>query len=159
DMYAQHVLASGAVDFNWPVDGRALCTATNDQFGTAIVSDGANGAIVAWHDLRSGASYDIYAQRVARLGFLGTPEAGITQVKDVPNDNGGKVKLSWNASYLEAEAYNVVYYYNVFRSVPPNVAQAAASRGARIRDAGDFESLSGDELLRTSVYGATYYWE
>jgi len=85
DVYAQHVLASGVVDPGWPTDGRALSTAANDQQTPVIVTDGAGGAIVAWQDKRSGAS-DIYAQRVARFGCLGTPEAEIVSVKDVPND-------------------------------------------------------------------------
>src|SRR5262249_20412027 len=110
-------------------------------------------------DLRSAASYDIYAQRVARLGFLGTPEAEIIAVKDVPNDNGGKVKLSWNASYLEADPYDIVYYYNVFRSVPPNAAAAAARGGARVRSVDDPESPGPRDMLKISANGATYYWE
>src|SRR5262249_43218245 len=140
DIYAQHVLLSGAVDPSWPTDGLAVSTATNDQAAPTIVSDGANGAIITWHDLRSAASYDIYTQRVARYGFLGTPEAEITAVKDVPNDNGGKVKLSWNASYLEADPYDIVYYYNIFRSVPPNAAAAAVRGGARARGVDEPES-------------------
>src|SRR5262249_18378160 len=31
DIYAQHVLASGGVDFYWPANGTAVCTATNTQ--------------------------------------------------------------------------------------------------------------------------------
>ena len=41
DIYAQHVLASGAVDGAWPANGRALCTAANVQYIPTIVSDGA----------------------------------------------------------------------------------------------------------------------
>ncbi|HET9325671.1 MAG TPA: FlgD immunoglobulin-like domain containing protein [Candidatus Eisenbacteria bacterium] len=70
DIYAQHVLASGAVDPGWPVDGRALCTAANTQYSAAIVSDGADGAIVTWHDYRSGIDYDIYAQHLLAGGVV-----------------------------------------------------------------------------------------
>jgi Calx-beta domain-containing protein/beta-propeller uncharacterized protein DUF5122 len=69
DVYAQRVLASGAVDPAWPVDGRALCTAANHQTGLAIISDGAGGAIVTWEDSRSGTS-DIYAQHVLSTGAV-----------------------------------------------------------------------------------------
>ncbi|MBI1799059.1 MAG: hypothetical protein HYR73_05180, partial [Candidatus Eisenbacteria bacterium] len=44
DIYAQHVLASGAVDPAWPADGRALCTAANSQQYPTIITDGAGGA-------------------------------------------------------------------------------------------------------------------
>ena len=33
-------------------NGTALCTAANDQLNPVIVSDGASGAIIAWHDNR-----------------------------------------------------------------------------------------------------------
>src|SRR5436190_1171899 len=70
DIYAQHVLASGAVDGAWPADGRALCTAADDQPSPTIVSDGAGGAIVTWHDLRDGFTTDIYAQHVLASGAV-----------------------------------------------------------------------------------------
>lgn len=66
DVYAQRVDAAGSPQ--WTPDGVPLCTATNDQVPTTIVSDGAGGAIVAWHDLRNGSTYDIYAQRVDAAG-------------------------------------------------------------------------------------------
>jgi hypothetical protein len=69
DIYAQHVLASGAVDPAWPVNGRALCTALSHQLEPMIVSDGAGGAIVTWDDIRSG-PHDIYAQHVKANGAV-----------------------------------------------------------------------------------------
>jgi hypothetical protein len=59
DIYAQKVNSSGAP--LWENDGTAVCTAANDQRSIVIVSDGADGAIIAWSDERSG-SADIYAQ-------------------------------------------------------------------------------------------------
>ncbi len=44
DIYAQHVLASGAVDPAWPADGRALCAAAGDQPLPTTVSADAGGA-------------------------------------------------------------------------------------------------------------------
>src|SRR5437867_3977429 len=38
DIFAQHVLNSGAADPAWPANGRALCTAANEQAGPVIVS-------------------------------------------------------------------------------------------------------------------------
>jgi hypothetical protein len=71
DIYSQHVLAGGNVDPAWPVDGRALCLAANDQSNPVIVTDGAAGAIVAWEDFRTGfPAYDIYAQRVLWNGTI-----------------------------------------------------------------------------------------
>jgi len=69
DVYSQHVLASGAVDPAWPVDGRAVCTAAGDQGTLTACQDGAGGAIVSWQDLRSGTN-DIYAERVLSTGAV-----------------------------------------------------------------------------------------
>ena len=130
DIYAQHVLASGAVDPAWPLDGRALCTAAGNQLIPTIVTDGAGGAIVTWSDYRSGTGYDIYAQRVARSGYLGTPEPVMAGVKDIPNDNGGKVRVAWTASYLDASFDPNLAAYDVYVSVPAAAAQQARARGA-----------------------------
>jgi hypothetical protein len=71
DIYAQHVLASGAVDPAWPANGRALCTAPDGQFLPKIAADGAGGAIVTWTDLRSsGTGVDIFAQHVLASGVV-----------------------------------------------------------------------------------------
>jgi len=47
----------------WQANGNPLCTAVGSQAAPVIVSDGAGGAIVAWHDLRSG-HWRVYAQRI-----------------------------------------------------------------------------------------------
>jgi len=65
DIYAQRVNASGVPQ--WAANGVAVCIAANDQTIPRIVSDGASGAIVTWHDVRSGGS-DVYAQRVNASG-------------------------------------------------------------------------------------------
>ena len=155
------MLAGGAVDPLWPADGRAISTATNSQFYPVMASDGAGGSIVTWPDLRAGIGlYDIYAQRVARFGYLGTPEAEIVGVKDVPGDNGGKVKLSWNASYLDNNLDPNLTAYDVLRSVPPLAATQRLARGARVvTSPGDATRAHGDRLLVTQANAQTYYWE
>lgn len=69
DIYAQRVLASGAPDPAWPIDGLPVCTAPGWQHLPVIVSDGAGGAIVAWQDERT-SSANIYAQRVLASGSV-----------------------------------------------------------------------------------------
>lgn len=89
DIYAQRVRATGVVDPAWPADGRALCTAYEEQRGLVMTSDGVGGAIVAWTDLRLGYSgyIDVYAQRVLPSGDLaaGWPEDG-RPIATAPND-------------------------------------------------------------------------
>src|SRR5262249_5290907 len=67
DVYAQHVLANGTADPGRTANGRPLGSATGNQIAPVLASDGAGGAIGAWQDQRSG-TFDVYAQRVNRLG-------------------------------------------------------------------------------------------
>jgi hypothetical protein len=73
DIYAQRVTASGAIAAGWPAQGRAICTATEQQDFPTIASDGAQGAIIAWADYRNYqvSNRDIYATRVAGNGTVG----------------------------------------------------------------------------------------
>jgi hypothetical protein len=159
DIYAQHALASGTVDPAWPVDGRALSTATNTQTNPAITADGAGGAIVTWYDFRGGVASDIYAQRVESFGYLGNPEPAIASVRDVTGDNGGQVKVTWNASYLDALPYATIDSYWVLRSVPARAANRAVAAGARWIEPG-VEPLAGaPAFLRAGVLGSNYAWE
>ncbi|MBI5837490.1 MAG: hypothetical protein HZB25_09620 [Candidatus Eisenbacteria bacterium] len=107
DIYAQHVLASGMVDPAWPANGRALCTAANDQgnYSFAIASDGSGGAIVAWADYRSGTNNDIYAQHVLASGTVDPAwpvngravctAAGDQTAQAVVSDGVGGAILAW----------------------------------------------------------------
>jgi hypothetical protein len=156
DIYARRVTAAGAPQ--WTADGAALCSAISEQNDPQIASDGAGGAIVVWTDLRSSLSFDLYAQRIERFGQLGNPEPAIASVKDVPNDQGGRVKVSWRASYLDADPAYGVHDYVVWRSVPPSAltARMLLARGAT-RDAA--EAVAGGRFLILASAGADYYWE
>jgi len=71
DVYAQHVLASGAVDPRWPVNGLAVGAAPGPQELPAISADGAGGAIIAWQDQRGLPSgFDVFAQHVLNSGIV-----------------------------------------------------------------------------------------
>lgn len=71
DIFAQHVLASGAVDPAWPAGGTPVCVANGAQTGPVLAADGAGGVLVAWYDLRSSVtSDDIYAQHVLGSGTV-----------------------------------------------------------------------------------------
>ncbi len=158
EVYAQHVVAGSGVDPAWPAGGCAISTAPNSQYNAQLAEDGASGAIVAWMDLRGGVQTDLYAQRVARFGQLGTPEAELVAVADVPDDQGGRVKLSWNASWLDLAGSSLVTGYDVLRSVPPQLASLRMSRGAR-----PSASLAGDlapgELVAFTSGATITYWE
>lgn len=70
DVYAQHVDSSGNV--LWDTNGMVICTAQWSQGSSAITTDMAGGAIIAWGDNRDLAG-KTYAQRV------GDEPSGITE--------------------------------------------------------------------------------
>jgi hypothetical protein len=156
DVFAQGISSAGTV--KWVANGTALCTATGLQEAPTIVADGAGGAIITWYDLRSGISH-IYAQRVDEWGYLGA-EPAIANVRDIPNDQGGLVKVSWSASPLDVDPlFRNIDSYLVFRSAPPNlVTQALRSGAVPTRNPGEAACLPG-QLYVTTSGALTYYWE
>ncbi len=70
DVYAHHILASGALDPAWPANGLAVCSATGDKSCLSMVSDGAGGAFLSWQDYRAGTNTDIYAHHVLASGAV-----------------------------------------------------------------------------------------
>ncbi len=122
DLYAQRVSGVGAAQ--WAANGVAVSLAAYNQSSPSVVSDGANGMLAVWADGRASGSYDIYAQRVDRYGYLGA-EPAITSVRDVLNDQGGKVKVSWNASVLDAAYDANLFAYDIYRSAPSSLAPGA----------------------------------
>jgi len=63
--FAQHLLGTGAIDANWPADGRQLSQSLANEQTPSIVGDGAGGAIVAWDE-----SHFIMTHHVLATGGL-----------------------------------------------------------------------------------------
>jgi hypothetical protein len=159
DIYAQRASATGAALWTW--DGVPVSTALGDQAAPVIATDASGGAIVAWHDSRGGTSTDIYAQRIERFGVLGSPEPAIVNVKDYPLDQGGKVRIQWSASYLDADPSNSIASYSIWRQAPSLTAAVALRTGAATLPAdGTSPASASRALYRTTLTAAgTYYWE
>ncbi len=64
NVYVQRVLASGAIDPQWPAQGLAICVSPFIQRFPSLVVDGPGSAIVLWSDQRNGTDDDVFAQRV-----------------------------------------------------------------------------------------------
>jgi hypothetical protein len=156
DVYAQHVRGTGVVGPTWPVNGRAISTAVGHQYFPTAIPDGAGGALITWYDHRSGPA-DIYAQRVARFGYLGTPEPEIASVRDVPNDNGGRVNVAWNASWLDTDLSQVVDHYWVLRSLTSTGPFARSGARSLAAAAGAHDEPGA--VFTTTEDATTYYWE
>jgi len=100
DIYAQRVDARGNV--LWTTDCMPISTAAEQQRDSQLVSDGAGGAIITWHDGRSG-NLDIYAQRVDASGAVlwttdGVPictEANTQANSQLVSDGAGGAIIAW----------------------------------------------------------------
>jgi hypothetical protein len=98
DVYAQRLNFSG--NCQWTPNGVALCTAAGEQSYLKIVSDGANGSIVSWHDLRSG-DWDIYAQRVDALGSVQWTNNGVPLCMATgPQGNPAMISDGWGGAIV-----------------------------------------------------------
>ena len=123
DIYAQHVLAGGAVDPAWPADGVAVCTATYRQQAPCIVSDGAGGAVIAWEDVRDGVGFDVYAQRVLAGGVVdpawptdGRAICALPEYQNVPAilaDGAGGAMIVWQDNRNAGDSSTDLYSHHV----------------------------------------------
>src|SRR3990167_2987574 len=102
DIYAQRVDAHGNV--LWKKDGVSICSAPENQNRPRIVSDGAGGAIITWHDVRNGISNsDIYAQHIDADGNVqwtkdGIPVCAVANAQNSPciaTDGAGGAIVVW----------------------------------------------------------------
>jgi hypothetical protein len=76
-------------------------------------------------------------------------------ITDVPLDQGGKVKLRWNASTLEApgsDPQNLVTQYFIWREIPQAAFALAQAAGARPDGA-------GSSIHHTRTATADHFWE
>src|SRR6267143_1935099 len=111
-LYAQRISSGGEV--RWNASGAAICTARNVKDSWRIVTDGAGGAIIVWSDYRSGADFDIYAQRINSSGVVQWMTDGIPVCTTIYNqedpvivsDKMGGAILAWS-DYRSGTNYDV----------------------------------------------------
>ena len=157
DIYAARIRASGSVP--WALAGVVVSAGANDQQFPTIASDGAGGAIVAWHDYRNG-NGDIYAQRVESHGYWGHPEPIVASVADIRGDQGGQVKVNWAASDRDAYDARVITHYSIWRATDVASAQLAQSQGTAVRSPAEIKAgFKGKAVWTQHVAATDYYWE
>jgi len=157
DVYAQRISFSGTV--LWTADGAVVSTAASDQQSPAIVMHAAGAVLIAWNDSRKG-DYDIYAQRLElEEGTWGYPEPTVTSVSDVPGDQGGKVKVNWQASGWDVRHYDTITHYSIWRAT--DAVALANAPGARVDDPSAVGPDFGGPAFRVeeTASGTPYYWE
>ncbi len=128
-LYGQHLEGSFGARF-WTQNGVPIATGSDYSANQTLVSRGPEGVFVAFFRFGVGPS-TAALQRVDGWGYLGA-EPALVSVRDVPNDQGGKVVVSWNASPLDTDPllYSI-YEYRIFRAVPTTaLAVALRERGS-----------------------------
>ncbi|MHA1270221.1 MAG: hypothetical protein ACTSPY_10580 [Candidatus Helarchaeota archaeon] len=111
DIYAQRIDGAGTVQ--WTANGIGICTASNNQQNPQICSDGGNGSIITWQDVRK-SDWDIYAQRINASGQVYWDSNGIPisntginqQYPSICDDGVGGAIISWHQGDIYAQRIN-----------------------------------------------------
>jgi hypothetical protein len=163
DVIARRFTASGQLAAGWGSPGNPVAIAGGSQYMVGLVADGAGNAIAVFNDSR-GDFGDVYAQRVDRFGALGDARPRFSSVADVAADQGGQVRLQWNASPLDAPDPGGLAEYRVWRQTPAAAVAGAREAGALLAaspdDAAVEEALrAGRRVLVLPSAAAGYAWE
>lgn len=150
DLYGQRLNSAGVSQ--WTVNGAPLSTAIGGQGSITLSPDGNAGAIAFWTDYRSDVG-DIYAQRINSQGLLGRLEPLIDDVRDVPNDQGGRVRVLWQPSVMDVGPSFRISSYTLWRRITTTAALARVSRPVDDR-------APAPGSVRADPHGAeSVYWE
>lgn len=102
DIYAQQVNNLGLAQ--WTTNGVVICNAADEQNTVSMDSDGSNGAVIVWNDLRSGSDFDIYTQRIDNAGTVQWTSNGVAicatsndqYVPTLISNGSGGATITWN---------------------------------------------------------------
>jgi hypothetical protein len=100
DIYAQRVSPRG--EMLWTPDGAVVSNEAGEQVYPNLTTDGANGAIITWHDGRNG-NLDIYAQHIDSNGKQVWKKNGIPictapgsqMYSAITSDGNGGAVITW----------------------------------------------------------------
>lgn len=166
DIVGLRYTAAGVLASGWTYPGTFVADAGGAQLPAAGVADGEGNAIVVFTDKRRGQNAsDLYAQRIDRFGALGDVAPRFTSIRDVRGDQGGSVRLQWNACTLDgSEPGGPVTSYTIWRQAPATLAANAQRAGATRLGAiagGDAiaAALSGGGRVLMDAVTAAYAWE
>jgi hypothetical protein len=94
DLYAQRIDENG--NPLWIIDGVELCDEGNNQSSPVMISDGAGGAIIVWHDVRNGTDMDIFAQRINSNGNKLWIAEGVSICEETGNQTAPQITNDGN---------------------------------------------------------------
>jgi flagellar hook capping protein FlgD len=160
DIFAQHVLASGALDPTYPTTGRAVCNLPSQQSAPAIVAAGSGGAIVAWTDTRNGVGVDVFAMQVLEVttGVPAPGPPGFAFRRPGPNPARGATMLRFS---LPGEAGVRLAIYDVAGRRVRELVSGTRPAGEHavgwdLRDEGGQAVAAGTYFARLEAGGRTF---
>lgn len=118
DIYAQAITLTGAE--LWAANGVPVANEAHPQSLAQLISNGTDGAIIAWQDLRTTLDYDIYSSKLFTDGTLPVKLISFTAIMQNKN-----ALLQWKT----AEEINVTRY-NLQRSLDGNTFSTIGSVNA-----------------------------
>lgn len=149
DIYVQKISENGVCA--WMPDGVPICTNKDgDSHSPSLAPDGSGGAIMAWHNNRSG-NYDIYAQRVDAAGHTAPDVATLLQAYAVTFSEAG-ILLTWTLSEIDEESE-----FFVERATSPNGAFSEVPSGGMVQNGLSFSITDGDWKPNTSYWYRVEY--
>jgi len=159
DVYTQHLDGNGTPQ--WSSNGAQMDNSAFADNAPIPVADGAGNVIVAWSGYPAGIDANIYAQRIdGRYGVPGRPDPVLFAAKDVPNDQGGKVRLEWYASGLDVLNQRQITKYTIWRAIDQAAYAAASAAGVpEVRLTDPASKLTGKAIRRENIQATDYFWE
>jgi hypothetical protein len=144
----------------WATDGVQIGASPVLITEPTPVADGSGNVILAWSSYPS-SEYDVFAQRIdGRYGYWGRPDPVLFAAKDVPNDQGGKVRLEWYASSREILNQPTITHYTIWRAIDQAAFAAASSAGVPQVKLSDPRERYARKAIRQERASATdYFWE
>lgn len=126
DIYVQGINATGTA--SWASGGVPVSNESHSQFSAQLITDGAGGAIIAWEDLRSELSYDIYSSKLLANGTL--PLRLLSFSAGVNKDD---VLLEWETdNEINSSHFDIEYSTDgvLFRKIGKVMARNSAGRNS-----------------------------
>ena len=160
-LYAQRLDGNGSAF--WAANG---VRETNYNFGYSnqptTIADGSGNVIVGWYAYPAyPTESNVYAARIdGRFGYWGKPDPTLFAVKDVPNDQGGKVRLEWYASSRDQLNQQVITNYTIWRAIDQAMyANLVAAGVPDVKITDPASSFTGKAVRHDKAPAVDYFWE
>jgi hypothetical protein len=103
----------------WTLNGVEVIRGEVDFGDYDFDSDGAGGILTAITDDREAAGLDVYAQSINCFGSAASPEPVITGIEDVPDDQGGYVRITMDRSDRDnnGQEFEQADHYDIWQRV------------------------------------------